>query len=85
MNLEFQKDEIIAVLRQFNPWWSGQAISYLPDWHRPAFRDIGDWIKTNDGRSLILTGARQVGKTTLFRQVIQSLLRADVPPENVLY
>ena len=86
MNLEFRKDEIVAVLRQFNPWWSNEPINDLPSWHRPAFRDISDWAKTStSNRSLVLTGPRQVGKTTLFRQVIQELLKAGVPPENVLY
>jgi len=85
MNSEFQKDEIIAVLRQFNPWWANEPINDLPDWHRPAFRDIGNWIQANESRSLVLTGPRQVGKTTLFRQVIQNLLQNNVPPENVLY
>ena len=85
MNLELQKDEIIAVLRQFNPWWENETIRDLPHWQRPAFRDIGDWVKANDSRSLVLTGPRQVGKTTLFRQVIQNLLQNNVPPENVLY
>jgi len=86
MNLEFRKDEIIAVLRQFNPWWSNEPINDLPSWHRPAFRDISDWVKSpTAGRSLVLTGPRQVGKTTLFRQVIQDLLQSGVPTENVLY
>jgi predicted AAA+ superfamily ATPase len=86
MNLEFRKDEIIAVLRQFNPWWLNEPIRDLPPWHRPAFRDISDWMKSpNAQRSLVLTGPRQVGKTTLFRQAIQNLLQSDIPPENILY
>jgi predicted AAA+ superfamily ATPase len=86
MKLEIKKDEIISVLRQFNPWWSNEPIKDLPDWHRPAFRDIRDWVKSPDtNRSLILAGPRQVGKTTLFRQVIRGMLEKDVPPENILY
>jgi len=86
MNLEFRKEEIIAVLRQINPWWSGEPINDLPSWHRPAFRDISDWVKLAvPSRSLVLTGPRQVGKTTLFRQVIQDLLQTGTPPENILY
>lgn len=86
MKLEIRKDEIISVLRQFNPWWSNEPISDLPDWHRPAFRDIRDWVKTPDtGRSLVLTGPRQVGKTTLFRQVIRDIIQTGIPAENILY
>ena len=76
MKLEIRKEEIIAVLRQFNPWWSNEPMSDLPDWHRPAFRSIRDWVKTpGTRRSLVLTGPRQVGKTTLFRQVITRTYR----------
>ena len=86
MNQEFRKEEIIAILRQFNPWWSNGPIYDLPVWRRPAFRDFIDWIKApNKDRSLVLTGPRQVGKTTLFRQVIQDLIQSDVPPGNILY
>lgn len=37
------------------------------------------------GRALLLSGARQVGKTTLFLQAIDDLLSRGVPPTNVLY
>lgn len=33
----------------------------------------------------MLSGARQVGKTTLFLQAIQSLIDQGVPPSNILY
>ena len=34
---------------------------------------------------MLLSGARQVGKTTLFLQAIDRLLDQDVPPPNILY
>ena len=36
-------------------------------------------------RSLLLTGARQTGKTTLYRQAIRRLIGDGYPAENVLY
>ena len=36
-------------------------------------------------RSLLLTGARQTGKTTLYRQTIRRLLGEGYPRENILY
>jgi predicted AAA+ superfamily ATPase len=36
-------------------------------------------------RALLLSGARQVGKTTLFLQVIQGLIDSGVPPNKIVY
>lgn len=86
MSLNIDTEEIIAILRQFNSWWRNEPIADLPTWHRPAFQDILDWIDAPDiRRALVLTGPRQVGKTTLFRQAIQRLLQNNVAPENILY
>ncbi len=86
MSLDINTEEIIAILRQFNPWWRNEPVSDLPAWHRPAFQDIVDWIGSPEiRRSLVLSGPRQVGKTTLFRQAIQHLLQANIAPENILY
>lgn len=86
MSIVIQPEEIIAVLRQFNPWWSSGDVADLPHWERPMFRSILDWAESPQiERSLLLIGPRQVGKTTLFRQAIRHLLQRGVPAENVLY
>jgi predicted AAA+ superfamily ATPase len=78
--------EVFAVLRQYNPWWGGGRFPDMPGWRRAAFREISTWAKEPPaGRALLLTGARQVGKTTLFLQVIDDLLNQGVAPSNVLY
>jgi predicted AAA+ superfamily ATPase len=78
--------ELFAVLRQYNPWWVGQRITDLPSWRRAAFREILDWAeKPPAGRALLLSGARQVGKTTLYLQTIDELLGRGVAPTNILY
>ena len=80
------KTELFAVLRQYNPWWSGERFPDLPDWRRAAFRELATWMKNPPaGRALLLSGARQVGKTTLFLQAIEELLKQGVPPTNILY
>ena len=78
--------ELFAVLRQYNPWWAGGRFPDLPTWRRAAFREISTWVdQPPGGRALLLSGARQVGKTTLFLQAIDRLLDQDVPPPNILY
>lgn len=80
------KEELFAVLRQYNPWWAGARFPDLPTWKRAAFREISGWVSNPPaGRALLLSGARQVGKTTLFLQAIEELLARGVPPTNILY
>lgn len=80
------KSELTAVLSQYNPWWAGETFSDLPAWRRAAFREIVQWLHDPPGkRALLLSGARQVGKTTLFLQAIQHLLEQGIPGNNILY
>lgn len=78
--------ELLAILRQFNPWWGRAKVPELPDWKRAAYREIQAWIKEPPGgRALLLSGARQVGKTTLFLQAIEELVAAGIEPTAILY
>ena len=78
--------ELIAVLRQYNPWWSGMRVADLPVWRRAAFREVEYWLRTPPThRAILLSGARQVGKTTLLLQAVEGLLALGVPPQNILY
>jgi predicted AAA+ superfamily ATPase len=79
--------EIAAVLGPFNPWWRGEAgFEFLPHWRRAAFRELAQWLKSPPAaRAVLLSGARQVGKTTLMLQAIDELLRQGVPAANILY
>jgi predicted AAA+ superfamily ATPase len=78
--------ELITVLRQYNPWWRSAPTADLPSWRRRAFHDILSWMQSPPvPRALLLSGARQVGKTTLFLQVIQELIDNGVPPNKIVY
>jgi uncharacterized protein len=84
--MEIEKTELFAVLQEFNPWWSNQPITDLPSWQRSAANQVWAWVEdTTVRRMLLLTGARQVGKTTIFRQTIRRLLEQGFPPQNILY
>jgi hypothetical protein len=84
--MRVSKEELVAVLAQFNPWWRGEAIADLPKWRRAAFRGLHGWLTAPPApRAVMLSGARQIGKTTLMLQAADALLRAGVPAANILY
>lgn len=84
--MDIPKTELYSVLQEFNPWWSSQALADLPDWERSAVEQVWRWTQNTDTRrALLLSGARQVGKTTIFRQTVRRLLAAGTPPTNILY
>ncbi len=84
--MNVSKDELAAVLSQFNPWWQNEAIPDLPKWHRAPFHELFAWVqKPPAPRAILLSGARQVGKTTLLLQLIKKLLDNGAPVANILY
>lgn len=84
--MNIPKPELSPVLQEFNPWWTEQPVAELDDWERSESEQIREWIiDTKTKRSLLLAGARQVGKTTLFRQAIRRLVDEDFPPANLLF
>lgn len=84
--MKIQQEELAAILGQFNPWWRGEAVTDLPGWHRAAFGELQTWITAPPAaRAIFLSGARQVGKTTLLMQAIDRLLKSGVPAGNILY
>ena len=84
--MRVSREELVSVLSQFNPWWRGEPIADLPNWRRAAFRELHRWLTDPPAaRAVLLSGARQIGKTTLMLQAVDELLRAGVAPANILY
>ncbi len=84
--MEISKDDLALTLYGFNPWWKGETIKDLSLWKRSVFNELFWWTWSPPvNRAVFLSGARQVGKTTLIRQAIQELLNNEVAPANVLY
>lgn len=84
--MKIPKEELISILSQFNPWWREERIPDIPKWHRGAFKELMQWIEAPPAqRAIMLSGPRQVGKTTLLLQAIQKLIDSGVPPANILY
>jgi len=84
--MKISKDELVSILAQFNPWWRGEAMTDLPAWRRAAFHELFEWVANPPAaRAVLLSGARQIGKTTLMLQAVDTLLKQEVPAGNILY
>lgn len=84
--MKIDKQELLTVLREYNPWWNTEVVPDIPKWKRAVFSELKGWIfKPPAHRAVILSGARQVGKTTLFLQLIQSLIDNGMNPGSILY
>ncbi|MDX1982144.1 MAG: ATP-binding protein [Bryobacteraceae bacterium] len=84
--MEISSREAGAVLGQFNPWWRGEPLLELPDARRAAWIELHRWVtKPPAHRAVLVSGARQIGKTTLLLQSVAQLLKQGVPPANILY
>ena len=84
--MKIAQSDLISVLSQFNPWWRGGQMFGLPTWKRAAWRELSEWVMNPPvHRAIMLSGARQVGKTTLLLQCIETLLQQGVPAANILY
>jgi len=63
--------EILRILRVFNPWWESSKIENVEPFKRLDFYAIKK--RLNDTEIVTLVGARQVGKTTLVKEIARSL------------
>jgi len=80
------RSDLLAVLRQFNPWWKNERMTDLPSWKRAVFGEVHQWVTNPPARrALLLSGARQIGKTTLLLQSIEKLIVDGVPPGQIIY
>jgi predicted AAA+ superfamily ATPase len=71
-------------VREMNPWWRGEPVTKLEPIHRWAFDPVKNSLLKGLAPATVLRGPRQIGKTTLLNQVIDSLLRDGVAPERIL-
>ena len=82
------EEQIIKVLRQYNPWWRNSAA--IKEESRPqkrlAYYEALKMIQHKSIRRFtVLSGARRVGKTTIMYQLMEALLENGIPEKNILY
>lgn len=82
------KEGILKVLTAFNPWWKTGSISekMAKTYKRFAFYEAMKWLNQKGlRRTVVLTGTRRVGKTTIQYQMIDSLLKSGVQPQKIVF
>ncbi|MDP3794632.1 MAG: ATP-binding protein [bacterium] len=81
-------EKLLAQLKTWNPWWTQgpQGIERFrdPDYKRELYHSVARQLReTNQMVSIV--GMRQVGKSTLMRQLIKEYLKDGVSPQHILY
>jgi predicted AAA+ superfamily ATPase len=73
-----------ANIRDSNAWWRGEGIAGVAPRVRSIYTQLSRYLKQGLAPVTVLRGPRQVGKTTVLTQVIDSLLREGVEPARIL-
>lgn len=82
------KEGVLKVLNSYNPWWKSGVTSpqFTKMYHRFAFHEAMKRLDQVDiRRTVILSGARRVGKTTIQYQMIDALLKRGVAPQKIVF
>lgn len=82
------KDGILKVLSAYNPWWKTGGVNpkMTKSYKRFAFHEAMKRLnETNIRRTVVLTGTRRVGKTTIQYQMIDALLKEGVSPQKIVF
>lgn len=82
------KEGLLKVLTSYNPWWKTGMIhpKLSRAYKRFTYYDALARLERADiRRTVVLTGTRRVGKTTIQYQLIESLLQSGVAPQKILY
>ena len=82
------RDGILKVLSAYNPWWKTGVVNPMmtKNYKRFAFYEAMKRLKeTEIRRTVVLTGTRRVGKTTIQYQMIEDLLKSGVAPQKIVF
>lgn len=81
-------EQVIKVLRQYNPWWRSPATikeESKPQKRLAYYGALKMLTHKTIRRFTILSGVRRVGKTTIMYQIIERLMEDGVNPRNIFY
>ena len=82
------QEAVLKVLTAYNPWWKTGMVPnrMTKSYKRFAFYEAMQRLSEPTlRRSVVLTGARRVGKTTIQYQMIEALLAQGVAPQKIVF
>ena len=82
------KEGILKVLTSYNPWWKTGTVNpkLSKTYKRFAFYEAMKKLTRQDiRRTVVLTGTRRVGKTTIQYQMIEELLNQGIAPQKIVF
>lgn len=82
------REQLLKVLRAFNPWWVSGGVhpDFKKDYRRFAYYEAMKRLDQKDlRRTVVLTGTRRVGKTTIQYQMIDTLLGRGIQPQQIVF
>jgi predicted AAA+ superfamily ATPase len=75
---------MIEILKDWNPWWEKKDLIHeLEGKSRPYYSSLVNSINIKE--IIIITGIRRSGKSTLMYQMVDSLLKKGINPEQILF
>lgn len=82
--------KLLEQIKTLNPWWeygpSGIQRYKDPFFKRELFHEVLSRLQNNTNDQIVsVVGMRQVGKSTMMRQVIGALLEENVEPKSIFY
>ena len=82
------KEQILKILKAFNPWWATGSVhpDFVKEYRRFAYYEAVKRLDQQDlRRTIVLTGTRRVGKTTIEYQIIDALLKKGIAPQRIVF
>ncbi len=76
--------ELIQDLSRQNPWWKDQSLPVIPAFRRWPYEKLRQRLHRPIAPIMVMRGPRQIGKTTLQLQLIQSLLQERISPRRII-
>ena len=84
----FTEENIISLLYSYNLWWRTGTVQneFNKKMKRIAYYEANKIFNNSTiRRTVLLSGARRTGKTTIMYQTIAKLIKNGVLPKNILF